>query len=280
MKQSGRSERRACQLAGISRSVYRYQPIPKHEEPMRARLRELARERPRFGSPRLTVLLRREFGLVNHKRVERLYREEGLQLPRRRKKRRRGVQRVPLESPAHPNERWSMDFMSDSLYNGRRFRVLSVLDDFSRQCLALEVDTSLSGERVTRVLDQLIDAHGRPSVLVMDNGPEFTSRAMLRWAQDQEVALHYIDPGKPVQNAFVESFHSRVRDECSRVRDECLQTQWFASLGEARHQIEAWRRDYNRVRPHSSLDYQPPITFLCAWKQAQAEPLDSQSQWT
>lgn len=273
MTETGCSERRACALTKISRSVYRYEPSPKQDEPLRARLRELARARPRFGSPRLVVLLRREFGPVNHKRIERLYREEGLQLPRRRKRRRRGVTRVPLESPQRPYERWSMDFIHDSLASGRRFRVLSVLDDFSRQCLALEVDTSLSGERVTRVLDQVMLRHGKPSVLVTDNGPEFTSRAMLRWAGAREIAMHYIEPGKPVQNAFVESFHGRLRDEC-------LETQWFGTLGEARRQIEAWRRDYNRVRPHSSLHYHAPNVFLQVWRQAHLEPSDSQNPWS
>ena len=205
---------------------------------------------PRFGAPLLVVLLRGEFGAVNHKRVERLYREEGLQLPRKRKKRHRGVERVPLEVPSRPYQRWSVDFMSDSLCDGR---LLCVLDDFSRQCLAIEVATSITGERVTRVLDRLVWQHGLPETLVMDNGPEFTSRAMLQWAHDRRVALHYIDPGKPVQNAFVESFNGRLRDEC-------LNTQWFWSVPDARERIEAWRVDYNEVGPHSSLGYRTPAS--------------------
>ena len=231
-------------------------PKTKDEAPLRARLRELARERPRFGAPRLTVLVRREFGRVNHKRVERIYREEGLQLPRKRKKRRAQV-RVPLSTPSRPHERWSMDFMSDSLIDGRRIRLLCILDDYSRLCLSMDVDTSITGERVTRVLECLITQHGKPEVLVMDNGPEFTSRAMLLWGQQQGIGLHYIDPGKPVQNAFVESFNGRVRDEC-------LNTQWFTSLWDARRQVERWRRDYNRVRPHSSLSYRTPRAYLAA----------------
>lgn len=253
----GLSENRACCLIGISRSVYRYKPKAKADEaPLRARLRDLARERPRFGAPRLVVLLRREFGPVNHKRIERLYREEGLQLPRKRKKRRAMV-RVPLSAPERAHQRWSMDFMSDSLHDGRRLRLLNVLDDFSRMALAIELDTSITGERVTRILDRLIAAHGKPEILVVDNGPEFTSRAMLTWADRCGIGLHYIDPGKPIQNAFVESFNGRVRDEC-------LNTQWFGSLWEARQRVEAWRRDYNRVRPHSSLAYRTPRAYLTA----------------
>ena len=188
MQELGLSQRRACGLVDLSRSTCRYQPQQKNDQALRARLKELARARPRFGTPRLTVLLRGEFGAVNHKRIERLYREEGLQLPRKRKRRRRGVERVPLDVPSRPYQRWSMDFMADSLFDGRRFRLLCVLDDFSRQCLAIEVATSITGERVTRVLDRLVWHYGLPEVLVMDNGPEFTSRAMLQWAQDRRVA--------------------------------------------------------------------------------------------
>ena len=255
MQEIGRSQRRACRLIGLSRSTCRYEPKKQDDQALRARLKELAREQPRFGTPRLTVLLRREFGAINHKRVERLYREEGLQLPRKRKKRRRGVGRVPLEAPSRAYQRWSMDFMSDSLFDGRRFRVLCVLDDYSRQALALEVAASITGERVTRVLDRLIWQHGTPEFLVMDNGPEFTSRAMFRWASERDVALHYIDPGKPVQNAFVESFNGRLRDEG-------LNTQWFWSLSDAVERIEAWRIDDNEVRPHSSLGYRTPASYV------------------
>ena len=229
------------------------------DQTLRKRLCELAGQRPRFGTPRLTVLLRQEFGAVNHKRVERLYREERLQLPRKRKKRRRGMKRAPLIQPLRPGQRWSIDFMSDSLSDGRRFRLFCVIDDFSRQALAIEVDTSISGERVTRVLDRLIECYDLPEVLVMDNGPEFTSRAMLLWAEERGVALHYIDPGKPMQNAYVESFNGRVRDEC-------LNPQWFKSLTEARKHIQFWQNDYNKYRPHSSLNYLAPDVFANRWK--------------
>lgn len=249
-------------LAQRRGAVYRYHPAVRDDGALRQRLRELARERPRFGSPRLTVLLRQEFGRVNHKRVERLYAEERLQLPRRRKRLRRGpVVRVPLVAPTSPHERWSLDFMSDALWDGRRFRLLCVLDDFSRQCLAIEADTSLSGGRVTRVLDRLRDLHGPPRMLVMDNGPELMSRAMLRWAEERGLALHYIEPGKPVQNAFVESFNGRLRDEC-------LGLHWFESLSHARRRLEAWREDYNRCRPHSSLAYATPEECVDRWRRS------------
>ncbi len=241
---------------GIWRGTFRYQTKGKEGEVLiRQRLGELATARPRFGSPRLGVLLRQELGVINHKRVERLYAEEGLQLPRRRKKLRRIFSRVvPVEAPAGPMQRWSMDFVHDSLRDGRRFRALTVVDDFSRECPTITVDTSISGWRVTRVLDGLAAATGLPQVLVTDNGPEFTSKAMLCWAQQTGVRLHFIDPGKPTQNAYIESFNGKFRDEC-------LNERWFNNLQEARRMVEEWRRDYNLARPHSSLGYMTPNTF-------------------
>jgi putative transposase len=251
------SVRRACGLAGLSEAswYYRRKESPTNVQ-LRKRLRSLAQQRPAFGSPRLTILLRREFGAVNHKRVERLYSEEGLQLPRRAKRRRRGVQRVaPVVQPAGPRQRGSMDFIHDVLADGRRFRILSVVDDYSRECLALEVDTSITGQRVSRVLSQLKVHRKLPDVLVCDNGTEFTSRAMLMWSHAHAVKLHFIQPGKPTQNAYIESFNGKFRHEC-------LRQHWFRSLAEARQVIENWRHDYNHVRPHRSLGQLTPIEAL------------------
>lgn len=248
------SERRSRGLVGMSASSFRYRSRRESPPGLRERLLELARERPRYGYRRLHVLLRREGFAVNHKRVHGLYRREGLMVRRRPRKRVNRGPRTPLRLPSHRNERWSLDFVSDQLADGRVFRTLNVVDDFTRECLAIEVDTSLSGPRVARLLDQLCLEHGRPSTLVMDNGPEFTSRALDAWAYRTSVALHFIQPGKPVQNAYVESFNGKFRDEC-------LSEHWFSSLSEARHQIEEWRLDYNQVRPHSSLNDLTPEQY-------------------
>ncbi len=200
------------------------------------------------------VLLRREGFGVNHKRVYRLYREEGLAVRRRKRKRMAGVARVPPEAPLRPNQQWSMDFVADALANGRRIRVLTVLDDFTRESLATEVDTSLPGLRVTRVLDRLAIERGLPELITVDNGPEFAGRVLDAWAYSNGVHLHFIDPGKPVQNAYIESFNGRLRDEC-------LNEHWFMSLPAARSIVEAWRDDYNAVRPHSALGNRTPEEF-------------------
>ena len=256
MQTVGVSQRQACSLLGIWRGTCRYQARGNGEEELiRQRLRDLAVVRPRFGSPRLVVLLRQELGVINHKRVERLYAEEGLQLPKRRKKLRRSFSRVlPVVEPTRPMQRWSMDFVQDSLRDGRKFRALTVVDQFSRQCPTIVVDTSISGQRVTRVLEELAELTGLPQVIVTDNGPEFTSKAMLCWAEQRGVRLHFIDPGKPTQNGYIESFNGKLRDEC-------LNGHWFNNLQEARRIIEEWRQDYNLVRPHSSLGYLAPETF-------------------
>jgi len=250
----GLSERRACQLLGMTRSSYRYTVRRQQPAGLRERLRELAQERHRFGYRRLTVLLRREGWAVNHKRVYRLYREEGLGVRRRKRQRIGAVRRQPLAIPTRPNQRWSMDFITDALSDGRKFRTLNIVDDFNRECLAAEVDTSLTGARVVRVLERLRELRGLPQILVMDNGPEFAGRAVDVWAYEQGVKLHFIEPGKPVQNAFIESFNGKMRDEC-------LNEHWFISLAEARETIEAWRRDYNEVRPHTSLGNRTPQEF-------------------
>ncbi len=253
----GLSERRVCDLVGTARSSYRY-PVSSErrqgEAELRGRLRELAAERRRFGYRRLRVLLRREGWRVNHKRVYRLYREEGLLVRRRKRKRIGAAERRPLPLPTRTNERWSMDFVADALSDGHRFRSLNIVDDYNRRCLAAEVDTSLPGGRVVRVLEGLRELEGLPEVLVMDNGPEFAGQALDVWAYERGVQLHFIEPGKPVQNAFIESFNGKMRDEC-------LNEHWFMSLGEARQTIEVWRRDYNEVRPHSALGNRTPREF-------------------
>ena len=253
----GLSERRACRVVGVNRSTCRYHARAGQDGALLKRLRQLAAERPRFGYRRLHVLLRREGWAVNHKRVYRLYRQERLAVRRRKRKRVAAVQRVPRPTPSACNERWSMDFMSDSLATGRAFRTLNVLDEYSRECLAIEVDTSLPGTRVARVLERLVKERGKPQEILMDNGPEFTSRALDAWAYDNGVKLSYIRPGKPMENAFIESFNGSFRDEC-------LNQHWFTDLQDARREIERWRRDYNRVRPHSSLGNLTPSEYAAA----------------
>ena len=238
----------------MQRSVARYHPHSVEPRELRKRLTALAAERRRFGYRRLWVLLRREGFAVNHKRVYRLYREEGLSVRRRKRKRMAGVARVPRFAAERANQRWSMDFVSDALGNGRRIRVLTVIDDFTRECLATEVDTSLPGLRVARVLDRLALERGLPESITVDNGPEFTRKTQDAWAYAHEVHLHFIDPGKPVQNAYIESFNGRLRDEC-------LNEHWFMSLPAARSIVEAWRDDSNTVRPHSALGNRTPEEF-------------------
>lgn len=248
------SERRACKMTGLHRSTFRYQAKPTDDTEIRLRLRQLAEQRKRFGSPRLHVLLRREGYLINHKRTERLYREEGLSLRLKRRRKRCSALRVVLNKPRWVNQHWSMDFVTDNLYNGRRFRILTVVDDLSRECPVLEVDHSLTGLRVTRVLDRIALTRGLPEVITVDNGPEFISKAMDAWAYEKRVKLHFIQPGKPTQNAYIESFNGKFRDEC-------LDEHIFLSLEDARRKIEAWREDYNADRPHRSLNNMTPIEF-------------------
>jgi len=246
-------ERRACELMGIARSSYKY-VSRKQDQELRTRLKTMAEQKPRYGYRRLWVLLRREGEVVNHKRVYRVYREEGLSLKR---KRRRRLIRVAVEVASQisaVNQQWAVDFVHDVLASGRKFRVLSVVDEYSRECLALEVDTSFPSQRVTRVLEMIIAERGKPQSIRMDNGPELTSRHMLAWSVERQIELRHIAPGKPVQNAKVESFHGRLRDEC-------LNVSWFSSLASARKKIEGWQQEYNHERPHSSLGYLTPIEF-------------------
>lgn len=256
------SERRACALVGLGRSSARYRPRPRPDEAgLRVRLRQLAGERRRFGYRRLHALLRREGVVVNHKRVERLYRAEGLAVRHRARKRVARPGRGRVAAPAAPNEQWGVDFVSDALACGRRIRAFAVLDLFTREALAIEVDTSLPGERVVGVLERVACRRGRPQRLVLDNGPELAGLAVDRWAAARGVRLCFIAPGKPIQNAVVESFNGRFRDEC-------LNEHWFSSLADARRIVEDWRADYNRARPHSALGYRPPEEFRAAFDEA------------
>jgi putative transposase len=250
-EQYGLSERRACQLVGIARRVARYVSTRPDDAELRSRLRELAGERRRFGYRRLGYLLEREGIAPNHKKLLRIYREEGLKVRRRGGRKRALGTRAPMALPQGPNQRWSLDFVSDAMACGRRFRILAVVDDFTRESLALVVDTSLSGARVARELDAIAARRGKPLCVVSDNGTELTSTAILRWSQERGVEWHYIAPGKPTQNAFVESFNGRLRDEC-------LNETLFTSLAQARAILEAWRQDYNTVRPHSKLGGRTP----------------------
>jgi len=237
----------------MDRSTLRYQGTRPDDSALRQRLRELAAERRRFGYRRLGWMLAREGHVMNHKRLYRLYREERLMVRRRGRRKRALGTRAPILLPHAINQRWSLDFVSDTLSDGRRFRILCVVDDFSRECLATVVDTSLGGVRVVRELERLATERAVPQVMVSDNGTELTSGAVLRWATGR-LAWHYIEPGKPVQNAFIESFNSRLRDEC-------LNEHVFLSLTEARQTIEAWRYDYNHLRPHGSLGALTPNEF-------------------
>lgn len=254
-KSLGLSERKACLLVNISVSAYQYQPkADGNDSAVRKRLRELAEQRKRFGSPRLHLLLKREGLVINHKRTERIYREEGLELRRKRRKKGAAGARTVLPPAQRPNEYWSMDFVSDSIVTGRRFRALTVVDNFSRECPVIEVDTSLGGARVVNVLERLSETRGLPEVITVDNGPEFAGKALDEWAYRRRVRLNFIRPGKPIENAFAESFNGRLRDEC-------LNTNWFISLKQAREIIENWREDYNQVRPHSSLNNLTPAEY-------------------
>lgn len=251
----GLSIRRACRLISLWRATYSYHHKEDHDDALRQRLKELAEERRRFGCPRLHIILKREGLVINHKRTERIYREEGLSLRRKKRKRKISFQRVKLANADRVNQHWSMDFASDSTYTGRKFRALVIVDDYSRECPAIEVDSSIPGSRVVAVLERLAEMGGLPEVITVDNGPEFTGKIMDEWAYRRGIKLNFIRPGKPVENAYIESF-------IGRLRDECLNENWFASLKEAKGIIETWRKDYNEVRPHSSLDYLSPMEFV------------------
>jgi putative transposase len=253
-EEHGLSERRACRLVDLERSSHRYAAVPDRDAALRQRLRELVETWTRAGYRQLCRLLRREGWEVNHKRVYRLYRELRLQVRVRRRRRLKRQPRAPLEAPKGRNEVWAMDFVHDRLADGRAIRSLTILDLCTREAPAIEVATSLPGERVKRVLDQLAETHGLPGRIIVDNGPEFLSRTMQAWAEKRGVLLDFIEPGRPDQNCFVESFNGTFREEC-------LNEHWFLGLRDAKERIERWRRRYNEERPHSSLDGLTPIEF-------------------
>ena len=248
------SERRACSLVAADRTMVRYRSRRPPDTALRARLRELANERRRFGYRRLFIMLRAQGELSGINRIYRLYREEGLTV-RKRKARRRAVgTRTPILVEAKINARWSLDFVHDQFALGRRFRILNIVDDVTRECLAAIPDTSISGKRVARELTALIDARGKPQMIVSDNGTEFTSNAILAWTKEHQVEWHYIAPGRPMQNGYIESFNGRMRDEL-------LNESLFVDLDQARQLIDAWTADYNTARPHSSLGYKTPAAY-------------------
>ena len=249
------SERRACSLVGLSRDSYRNPPQPDQlTRDLGARIVDIAHVRRRFGYRRIHDLLRQEFPGVNHKRVYRLYKNANLAVRRRKKVKRPPNERVPLQIARKVNDVWSMDFVSDSLSNGRRIKCLTVADDFSHECVDIAVDFGISGHYVTRLLDQAAIFRGYPISVRTDNGPEFTSRAFLAWTTLHGIRHILIQPGRPMQNGYIESFNGKFRDEC-------LNEQWFQSLPQARDCIAEWRKDYNEVRPHSSLGRIPPSQF-------------------
>ena len=267
MQQHGISERRACRLTGLARSTQRRKRRVVADDRVAKRLKELARQRQRFGYRRLTALLRREGQQVNHKRIYRLYRDLGLAM--RRRKRKRSAYRLASSEKTFlrkGNQRWAMDFLADTLAFGRTFRMLTIVDEHTRECLAIEADTSLPGLRVIRMLEQLALTRGLPEEIHVDHGPEFVSRALRAWCEERRVLLRYIEPGRPMQNGPIESFNGRFRDEC-------LNANWFLSLPRARVAIESWRQDYNEVRPHSALRYQTPNEFAALIAQRQPQPL-------
>ena len=253
------SERRACRVLPFARSVHPYHSVRKDPVVLRQRIRDIAVVRVRYGYRRIHILLRREGFEVNHKRVHRIYCEEGLNLRRKRPRRHvTAARRVEQPQPRNANESWSMDFVSDALFNGRRFRALTLVDNFSRECLAIRADQRLQGEDVATILDQVAASRRTPERICLDNGPEFISKALDLWAYQSGVTLDFSRPGKPTDNAYIESFNGSFRDEC-------LNVNWFLSIDDAREKIEAWRKEYNEFRPHSSLEGRTPEEFTRTW---------------
>ena len=253
------STRRACEVLRFGRSLFYYRSRADVQVELKMRLKELVASRVRYGYRRLHVLLLREGWRVNHKRVYRLYKEEGLSLRLKTKKKRTNEPRSRLPKPTAPNGVWSMDFMADRLSDGRQFRLLTLVDNFSRESPQIEVDFSLTGKRVVEVLERLKWTRGLPQAIKVDNGSEFISKAVDFWAYRNKVKLDFSRPGKPTDNAFIESFNGRVRQEC-------LSQHWFESLAEAKSIIEKWRIDYNEQRPHSSLGFQTPSEYVVKWQ--------------
>jgi putative transposase len=267
------SERRACRMIGCVRMTVRYRSRRPDDTDLRQRLRALAHERRRFGYRRLHVLLRREGFNVNHKRLFRIYREERLMVRRRGGRKRALGTRAPMLVPQWPNDRWSLDFVADQLIDGRRMRILIVVDDCTRECLGLLADTSISGIRVARELDRLLLQYGKPKTIVSDNGTELTSNAILQWTDSHKVDWHYIAPGKPMQNAFAESF-------IGRLRDELLNETLFRSLDHTRAVLDTWRADYNHQRPHSRLGWLCPAIYAAERRSAALRSTDGSAPRT
>jgi len=272
IEKHGLSERHACRLVGLSRDSYRHPPQATSENAqIGAAIIDLAQARRRFGYRRIHDLLRPVFPGINHKRIYRLYSNANLAVRKRKKPKRPLSERVPLRLAQRVNEVWSMDFVSDSLANGRRIKCLTVADDFSHECIDIAVDYGISGQYVTRMLDQAALFRGYPAVVRTDNGPEFTSRAFMAWALKHGIRHILIEPGRPMQNGYIESFNGKFRDEC-------LNEHWFETLPQARITITDWRQDYNEVRPHSSCNRMPPAKFATLNRQRKTEA--SQHQQT
>ena len=250
----GLSARRSCRLIGLSRNTLRYEASPDKDKELRDRLKELAELRRRSGCQLFHAMAKREGLVINHKRTERIYKEEGLSLTIRRRKKRASCARVDIPRAEKRNELWALDFMHDSIGQSRKLRILPIIDTYTKECHRIEVDRSIGGRRVTEVLSEVASMQGLPENIVIDNGPEFISNAMDEWAYTREVTLHFIRPGKPVDNAFMESFNARLREEC-------LNLNWFRSIEHARHVVEDWRIDYNETRPHSTLGFLTPKEF-------------------
>lgn len=266
----GLSISRSCRIVKLNRSSYHYKPVKNGNEAIIVnRMKELIGAHKSWGYPIIHDVLRREGLVRNPKKTWRIYKENGLTLKLRKRRKRASMIRLKLPDSSKPNERWAMDFLSDGLWNGRKFKVLTVIDTFTKECLAIEADISINGERVTRVLDWLVLARGCPKVITTDNGPEFAGRALDRWAYNNNVLLDFIQPGKPIQNAFIESFNGRLRHEC-------LNQHYFIALQEAKKIIENWRKEYNTFRPHGSLNGLTPEEFRKGWK----EQKDPESQLT
>lgn len=251
------SQRRGCGLMSIRRSSKYYQPAPANDSALRQAIKDLAARKRRWGVPRIVYKLRSTGWKDNHKRIERIYLEEGLQVRRRKGRKAHAGEREPLEKPTGPNQVWAMDFVSDALATKRKIKMLTVIDCFNRESLRIEVDTSINGVRVTRVMEQLREQRGLPKKIVTDNGPEFTGKVLDAWAYARDVKLHFIQPGKPSQNGYIESFNGKLRDEC-------LNEHWFMNLEDARKLIEEWRVEYNTERPHSALGGLTPVAYATA----------------
>lgn len=249
------SERHVCRIFEFPRSTKRYEPGPDHNVEIKARILYWAEKRPRYGSPRIHEMVKRDGFLVNHKRTERLYDLLGLALKRKKKKRRYKAElRVPLNSPCRKSEVWSMDFISDSLASGKKMRGLNIIDMFTRECVAIEIGQNLTGFIVVQVLERVTMMEGKPAVITVDNGPEFICMALDKWAYANGVKLQFSRPGKPTDNCYIESFNGKFRDEC-------LEANWFLDIDHAKRIAEQWRHEYNEERPHSSLDQLTPREF-------------------